>query len=66
MILEKGEKMEISEKKKLSSENLISAIERAFYGGERFILRMGEVAVGLVPVEDMEAPELVEIGERSE
>lgn len=53
--------MEILETKKLSGESLVSAMQRAYYGGEKFVLRIGEVEVGLVPLEDMETPELIEI-----
>ena len=51
--------MEILETRELSGETLISAMEKAFYGGERFVLRVGEVEVGLVPLEDVQGLDLI-------
>ena len=49
----------------LSVKNLISAMQRAYYGGEKFVLRIGEVEVGLVPLEDVQSPDLVESIEKN-
>ena len=51
--------MEILETKELSGETLVSAMEKAFYGGERFVLRVGEGEVGLVPLEDVHGCDLI-------
>ncbi|MEM7175138.1 MAG: hypothetical protein AAF443_04320 [Chlamydiota bacterium] len=56
--------VEIVETKELSGENLFHAMEQACFAGEKFVLRVGEVEVGIVPVEDIETQEIVkEIGE---
>ena len=52
--------MEIVETQELSAGNLVSAMQRTFYGGEKFVLRIGELEVGLVPLEDVQSSDLVE------